>query len=165
MRTEIYWKPGSRFSCDPEAAHKELEEERARRGGRMSAEDVLGVAQSEDSAIHPEFEWDDGVAAFEYRLTQARHLTRSLVVVVEDRPTRAYESIPLKVASPAEVTPETGNENVYVSVQDVRSKPEWNECVLQRFRSEINALQKRYQTVQELSAVFSAIDEALEDVA
>lgn len=161
----IYWKPGSRFRCDAAAAHSELEAERARRGGYLSASDVLDVAESEDSAIHYEFEWDDSTAAHEYRLSQARHLTRSLIVVVEERPTRAYESIPLKVAAPEEDGPNTRGDSVYVSVQDVRQKPEWNECVLQKFRRDIDALRKRYQTVKQLSAVFSAIDEALEEVA
>ncbi len=44
--------------------------------GRLAPSIVLAEAQPEDSPLHNEFEWDDSVAAHEYRLQQARKLIR-----------------------------------------------------------------------------------------
>jgi hypothetical protein len=48
--------------------------------GRLTAPLVVEAARPEDAPLHSQFEWDDGVAAEKYRLTQARHLITSVKV-------------------------------------------------------------------------------------
>jgi hypothetical protein len=48
--------------------------------GRLTPTAVVEDAQSEDSPLHPFFEWDDDKAAHEHRLDQARRLIRSVKI-------------------------------------------------------------------------------------
>jgi hypothetical protein len=51
--------------------------------GRITPQQIVDAARDEGSALHPYFEWDDGTAAEQYRLMQARTLLRSCQVEVE----------------------------------------------------------------------------------
>lgn len=78
---------------DPEAAYAELE--RMRKQGGLTTERLLAAAEAEDHALHAVFEWDDAIAATEYRKVQARALIRSVAVVVGDEPARrVYVHVP-----------------------------------------------------------------------
>lgn len=61
----------------------ELERHHAAYGG-IYAERVVDDARPEDAPLHPAFEWNDGKAAEEYRLYQARTLIRAVHVVLPD---------------------------------------------------------------------------------
>lgn len=52
-------------------------------GGRITPQQIVDAARDEDSALHKFFEWNDGIAAENYRLMQARTLLRSCQVDVE----------------------------------------------------------------------------------
>ncbi len=57
----------------------------------LTAENILDIARKKSSALHPLFEWDDTVAAEQYRKQQAQQLIRAIVVIEEGRPeTRNY---------------------------------------------------------------------------
>ena len=45
---------------------------------KLAAEKLLEEATSEGNVLHDAFNWDDSSAAHQYRLSQARHLLRSL---------------------------------------------------------------------------------------
>lgn len=45
--------------------------------GKITPKMVVDAARDDDSALHNYFEWDDGVAAENYRMMQARTLLRS----------------------------------------------------------------------------------------
>lgn len=44
--------------------------------GKLDAEDVVEAARDPLSPLHSHFEWDDSVAAHQFRLTQARQMIR-----------------------------------------------------------------------------------------
>ncbi len=68
-------------------------------GGVLYGEDVIEFASDPATELYCEFEWDDTLAAHQYRLEQARHVIRVTV----------------------ELMPDTGAEvKVYVSLQDDR---------------------------------------------
>ena len=68
-----------RFTQEIIAAITTLED----RKGKLTASQVLEVARSPDSPLHPCFEWDDSIAAEQWRLEQARELIRRVKIVVE----------------------------------------------------------------------------------
>ena len=68
-----------RFTQEIIAAITTLED----RKGKLTASQVLEVARSPDSPLHPYFEWDDSIAAEQWRLEQARELIRRVKIVVE----------------------------------------------------------------------------------
>ena len=69
-----------------------------RHQGNITAEQVLEAAKNRGSSLHGRFEWDDGQAAYLYRIIQAREVIRSWHVTVEGVEIRA-------VMSPVEVRP------------------------------------------------------------
>lgn len=75
----------------------ELERLANQNGGVLKAVDVVEVAQDEDSPLHKHFEWDDGEAATQYRVQQARALIQRCKITVitqPDRVVRAFVSLP-----------------------------------------------------------------------
>ena len=77
-------KSGSRISgVDPDAVGAELERIDSKYG-EITPDVVVSEARPKRSPLHPAFEWDDGKAASEFRLWQARSLVRSIQVVIDD---------------------------------------------------------------------------------
>lgn len=85
MKTKVYgYRSGARISgVPPEVAGNELERIRAVKGSLVPT-DVVNEARPEDAPLHPAFEWDDGVAAEQFRQQQARQLIRAVCVKSED---------------------------------------------------------------------------------
>lgn len=54
------------------------------RDGLIRPEVVVEEASSNKSPLHAHFTWDDSVAAYDYRLHQARNLIRTTKIVRED---------------------------------------------------------------------------------
>ncbi len=50
---------------------------------KLTAEQLLAEATGASSPLHPAFEWDDAKAAYQFRLTEARHLLRSIQYAIE----------------------------------------------------------------------------------
>lgn len=65
-----------------EVAVAELKDHHARHGV-IKPQVIVKEARPKKAPLHPVFEWDDSVAAEEYRLVQARNLVRAVHVVVE----------------------------------------------------------------------------------
>jgi hypothetical protein len=60
--------------------------------GRLTTDAVVEEARPIDAPLHPAFEWRDDRAAHLYRLDQARHLIRALVITPD-----TGESVPIYV--------------------------------------------------------------------
>lgn len=149
---------GSRFQAGehppaPEVgAHLELLRQECK--GELTPADVLKDARNPNSPLHSFFEWDDGEAAEQYRLQQARGLIRSVVAIYThpDKPatrTRAY----IHIAEPS--APH------YREVSHAMSQKKTRTMVLQKAWSEFVAWRKRYQDLKEFSTLFEAADEVV----
>lgn len=119
------------------------------RGETDAAEAVLEAARDEASPLHSRFEWDDAKAGHEHRLTQARHLIRSIDIVRIDKrgdsvPIRAFEYVPT---------------NGYVTHEEVASREELAIPLMQRFRAEVDALVSRWRRYSHLAEFAPLVDE------
>lgn len=89
------WKQGARIKADAQQAGvlcSRLEAE-----GRLTAKTLLDECRDENSPLHDEFEWNDGIAAEKYRENQARHIISCLVTVHESAaPTRSFSTLSTK---------------------------------------------------------------------
>jgi hypothetical protein len=110
----------------------ELERIRALHGGILQAEDVLEEARNPDSPLHPMFEWDDQVAAHQYRLEQARALIREVRVEVVCRDEMVLA--PLYVRQPSE-------RSGYIAVGEAAANPD--DILLQEDRAILALLERR----------------------
>lgn len=94
----IKFRSGSRVSgCNAETASAELDRIREKFGKVVPA-NVVDESRSKRAPLHNVFEWNDGAAAQEYRLYQARTLIRAVVVEY--------------------VIPENGSKETFVSVNE-----------------------------------------------
>ena len=160
---QIKWKKGYRNSgIDPAAAHAELERLRTAGDGKLKPAEVVSAAKNENSVLHPAFQWDGRKAASEWRLYQARNLIRSIEIVLVDNPdiqTRAYE---VRTISADSKTP-SPTINVYSSIEDILADPMARDELLGRAIKDALTFRRRYQALSELSQVFKAVDNFLEN--
>jgi len=165
---EYAWKPGSRITIDPEVAAQRLIAIQQETGCVMP-ESVIEDARPEDAPLHPVFEWDDDIAARQYRLFQAHHLMRSLTVPtqmvhgdsVETVHVRAYVSVPMRPALPEggeEEAVEGRIPRAYMPVQRVMEQEDYRKQVIMQAGRELGWWRRKYEHLSELAELFAAID-------
>ena len=140
------WKSGARVSADPQIAGdicKRLEAE-----GRLTAKELLEESRPENAPLHNAFEWNDGVAAENWREYQARHIINSLIVCPEkSEPVRGFFKI-------------SNAEKNYRAVETILQSSDSTQKLLDIAKAELWAIRKKYGTLQALSEVWAAIDGA-----
>lgn len=148
---EYRWKNGARVSrqMDPQDVGEHLEQLR-RQNGAITARIVVDDAADPTAPTHPHFEWDDQVAADQYRLEQARSLVRSVVVQREDRPESTIRAFV--------VVQEQGGDDVYTSTQVALADVGLRQQVLKRALGELTAFERKYRDLEELAEVFAAAE-------
>ena len=113
----------------------------------VSAQMLVNAAKAKRSPLHTLFEWDDQVAANEYRLIQARKYLACVEVVVivdeEVSSTKAFHSVTVEVA---DEEAETG----YASFAAVSKNPKLAAQVVDKALGEMDRWQKRYQQYEVL---------------
>ncbi len=116
--------------------------------GRLDPRRVVEWAQSHrSSALHSCFEWNDGKAAAQYRLWQARELIVSVEVVYENgRKQQVYVSPVV-----------TRGEGGYRRLVDVLSEPEMRAHFLAQALAELEAVCEKYEDLCELAGVRAAV--------
>lgn len=131
---------------------EELKRIAAENGGILRPRDIVDEARVPDSPLHRCFEWDDSVAAEQYRLWQARAMTRVLV---------SYERTPSGKVIPCRVfvslTPDR-EASGYRVVADVLNDPAQRQQMLADAYAEMRRFRLKYQHLVELAKVFEAID-------
>ncbi len=151
VRVQYAWRDGSRVPIDAQAAGQRLATIHKRKG-HLSAELVVNDAKSQRSPLHPAFEWDDPTAAHEHRLEQARNMLRSVVMLRDNgedkRPIRAFVHV------------EAFDEPVYMDINVAMGDEALRKHILARAWRELESWRQRYEELEELAAVFAAIDKA-----
>jgi hypothetical protein len=143
------FKEGSRINGDPQVFGDHIESLRIKRGGTLTAEDVLSDAKRARSPLHDHFEWNDSAAAEQYRLVQAREILRAIVVVYEEaecNPVRAFVT----------VNADAGTQ--FTSIEHAMSESDLRMQVLQRAKRELDDWRRRYSDLVEFSKLFTVID-------
>ena len=115
--------------------------------GNVTPQSVLEKARNDDSELHKCFEWNDGVAAEKYRLSQARNIIQNLVIV-----TNKPEEQPVRVFSI------TSQKSVYQPTKQFLVQENEYQTLLKRALNELESFKKRYHTLSELEMVFEQID-------
>lgn len=147
---QYQWKAGARFQADAQAVGSELEA----LGEDITTEQVVENArQSLHSELHKCFQWDDNVAAEEYRKWQARTLLRSIEIVW----TEYYEpgDAPL-VPSYINIVREDG-ERVYRQTPAVLVNEITAQQAIEDVRARLRQLAELLRDYQHLSAVLQGL--------
>lgn len=150
------FRSSSRLAGDPDRVGRRLGALSKAHGG-LTAQQVVNDAREDDSPLHSYFEWSDDVAAERYRLEQARHLIRHVVVVYAESPdalpTRAYI-----VFKHREESDPPADEARYLPMATVMSDETLRRRALCEALEESDAWAKRYSYLDELADVFAALD-------
>ena len=152
MTMVFQWRQDSRFPVGAQIAAERLNFIKSK-AGAISPRAVVDDAQHDSSPLHKCFEWDDAQAADGFRLSQARKLIGSIVVVeINDRPvsqeTRAFVHV-------------TAGEVRYEPIEVAMASPDLKAEVLARARSEIASWKQRYAALSEFAKLHNMIDELL----
>lgn len=137
------------MTANNEAIRKELEQLKS--AGVIQPADVVARASDPASAMHNWFQWDDTEAAQAYRLQQARQLLRVFVTVEtkDNKPVRAFVSLGT----------DRYGEGGYRTMAEVLSDEEMRAQLLADAVKELRSAERKYRQLQELSGVWSALDE------
>lgn len=129
------WKTGARVKTAPEVAAAVMNDLAER--NQLNAEMLVNVSRPEDAPLHQEFEWDDPIAAEEWRKQQARCLIHSLVLQEDDEdtePVRVFFKI--HEASPN-----------YEPTQVILQSPESTEALRNMALKELIAFKNKYAAI------------------
>ena len=138
------WKVPGIMPVDAQTAGNELQRI-YERDGVIEPETVVAESQTPSAPLHSCFEWADEKAAHKHRITQAQNIIRAIVVVDEAKQpeTRAFVNV----------------QREYHPVSVVVRNPEKRVILLQNALNELRWFERKYNTLQELSNVFAAIEE------
>ena len=134
---QIYeWRTGTRIKADASLAAKVFEQ--LSDENRLNAESVVEVSKPKEAVLHDDFEWDDNVAAFEYRKHQARNILNSLVVIEEETP----EEQPIRYCFKIE----KGTNN-YTPLNVIMRSAESTGALIRKAIAELQAYRMKYDTI------------------
>ncbi len=132
-----------------EARLAELREIERKNGGVLQPEAVVDFARNPKTALHAAFEWDNSEAARKYRLEQARQLIR---VTVEIEPHTGQE-----MRAYVAIREDRYEEGGYRHLPTMMRKESGRQSVLATALWELEAFEKKYKELKELSGIFSEI--------
>jgi len=147
------WKPATCIKADPNVAAEVFDELTKTVG--LTPENLVNASAEEDAPLHNEFEWNDEKAAEKYRVHQAGHLIRS--IVVKSVPDPEDEEKPVVVRAYMQA----GTEN-YEPIRVISSDEEKRSILLDRALRELVWFKNKYSVLSELASVFTAIDALME---
>lgn len=131
----------------------ELERIAAANNGILRPIDVVDAARPAGSVLHSQFEWDDSVAAEQYRLEQARKVIRVTVEYCEQvgREIKVFVSLKDDRKQPG---------GGYRTTVNVMSDKQRRVILVNEALEELNRVQLKYSHLQELASVWQAITKA-----
>lgn len=145
------WKAGAQIRADANIAGAMCA--RLADEGRLTARALLDENRPASAPLHDAFEWDDTAAAELYREGQARQIIRCLCVVHEQaEPTRAFFNIERTAPN-------------YNKIETILQSEDDAEKLRRTVLGELNAIRKKYQTINAFAEIWAAIDHAIEESA
>ena len=148
------WNPDTGYhpSIDANIVGGVIEQLEEQNGG-VTADAFLEASRPENSPTHSVFEWNDGIAAENWRKHQSRTTINALRVVYIDRQGEEQKvSAFIRTSKPA--TP-TVYENIHAALSDENKK----EIVLDRLRKELEGFVIRNSHIEELADLLEEASE------
>jgi hypothetical protein len=123
---------------------------------------IVKSAEPKRSPIHKYFEWDDSVAAHEYRQTQARLMLRSIQIKLvspneDEVVTRAFQSIKV-VESDGEI------KSRYMPAHVVWSNEDMSLSVRNKAKRELELWSSRYEQYSEMHGTILQVRLVIEEI-
>ena len=140
------WKLPGVIPVDAQTAGDELQRIYKEKGG-LNPADIVDESRDSKAPLHPCFEWNDVAAAEKYRQSQAANIVRSIVTVQES------------TQGPQEVRAFVHVQESYRPISVVVNSAEQTEELLRSALEELKAFRRKYNTLSQLTPIFTAIEE------
>jgi hypothetical protein len=120
--------------------------------GVLEPERVVVAASAADSPLHSFFEWNDGEAAAQFRITQARKLIRVCVSYIGPKEAPVLSRVFVSLSS------DRRDGGGYRPMVEVLSDDAMRSRMLRDAMEEMARFKRKYQHLQELVNVIEAMD-------
>lgn len=139
----------------------------------LTPKNLVEEARPEDSPLHPEFDWDDTVAAEKWREEQARQVIKTIILYESD--IRTEREIMLEevkhednvetddiLKSEDRAFVSTGERNHrYVPILAALTNEEWKENLLKSAKKDMQAFVAKYHRLTELQNIINDMNNFL----
>lgn len=170
-RYTFKYKPGARHKVSAEVVGKvcsELDDK-----DMLTPENLLDVSRPNDAPVHNEFEWNDGVAAEKYRVSQAAALIRH-VIVYEKPEEKDDKPAPVQVVAVnhgdmngcrafGSLHVPGGGKERYVATHKMLGDDEMRDILLDNARRELNSFVFKYRQLNGLASLLREAADSLLD--
>lgn len=159
MASQYGWKYN--VKADPQKVGTELEaiyEEH----GKLTPPLIVEDARNTDRETHQLIEWDNTTAAESYRLEQARHIMRNIIIVRTEQQEVKEESKVIKFRAFENVEVEEGR--YFMPMQVAIGREDTRNYMLLQATKALAAFRQKYGMIKELSAVMDTIDQLEQEV-
>ncbi len=119
-------------------------------GEEVTPEMIVNYARDDSTELHKCFQWDDSIAAENWRKQQARNVVLSLTVTVE---TKSHGAQQFRVMQNVD--------RVYMPVTMIYRDQDQYARLLQEAKAQLAQFRKRYKALTELHEVIEEIDKLL----
>lgn len=154
------WKSGTHYSKKqfPAQTIGEHLERLREESGSLTPETIVEDARDKQAPTHDVFEWDNKQAASAYRLIQARHLVRSIAVVMSIEKDGEQKNIVTRAFVSTGDKEDRDYKPVAVALRDDDDRTH----LLMQAARDLAAFKRKYEVLTELSGLFNLIDETLD---
>lgn len=125
---------------------------RVERKKGLTPKNLVEEAKDESNPLHEFFEWEDSVAANEYRLYQARVLINEVKVIIDQKEYFAFENVAIKVSEKSEET-----ERVYKPVAEIIQNEELRKQILKSALHSLTYWQEKFSKYEEVKPIVKSI--------
>lgn len=126
--------------------------------GQISPVQIVNAARDPSSVLHDEFEWNDSLAAANFRLDQARALLRRVEVHIIVH--RREIAVPVYVRDPAMISGVQG----YRSIVKIKTESDMAQEAVEREVAAVLSRLARLKNVAEALGLAGAVDELIDRV-
>lgn len=149
------WKiPSFAKNIDIELAIEEIERIESLYGS-LTPQNILDASRPKNALFHTLFQWDDNVAAEQYRLHQARVILNNIEVTV------VSDGQPKQI-SVYEVIKQPSSSQVYKNINSMTVSD--IDFIKQKTIKELNILKDKLSVYKEFSKVTSSLNQAIQDL-
>lgn len=155
-KTRYKWKPQAQIPVDANVAGTEIERIRRQRQGFYQPHDLVDASRPDEAPLHPGFEWDDTIAAENYRVEQAKYIVRNIVLVEGGHRSpdldgkRAYVSVRVD-------TDEGERSPHYTAIQVALEDPDLRDQMVLAAIRDLHAFEAKYSILSEFAGLIEAM--------
>lgn len=150
VETIIRWSLKDLYKADASKCYEEIQQI----GDEVKPKQVLDKARNPQTELHKCFDWDDTSAAEKYRIEQARHIVRNLIVVHRNVDDTESTPIQFRVMMKNDRSYDSGYKQTIVMVKD---EDEYKKLLDQAYL-ELHSFKQKYSCLSELAEILALID-------